>query len=179
MIWLHNAATQAVCLALTWSTSGSNPLSDYWRRNTDAQLNPFRGLYQLNTFDFAIMLPYFFVMTILAMYGIHRYALVYNYYKNRKHVAGPPPELTQWPRVTVQLPIYNERYVIERLVEAVAAVRLSARAAGYAGAGRFHRRNAGSGAQLRGALPAAWACRSATSIGTTAKDSKRVRCRKD
>ena len=122
VIWLHNAASQAVCSALTWTLSAAgNPLSDYWRRNTDAQLNPFRGLYQLNTFDFAIMLPYFFVMSILAMYGIHRYALVYNYYKNRKRVAGPPPQITQWPRVTVQLPIYNERYVIERLVEAIAA----------------------------------------------------------
>jgi cellulose synthase/poly-beta-1,6-N-acetylglucosamine synthase-like glycosyltransferase len=122
VIWLHNAASQAVCSALTWTSSAAgNPVSDYWRRNTDAQLNPFRGLYQLNTFDFAIMLPYFFVMSILAMYGIHRYALVYNYYKNRKRVAGPPPQITQWPRVTVQLPIYNERYVIERLVEAVAA----------------------------------------------------------
>ena len=65
------------------------------------------------------MVPYFFVMIILAAYGIHRYALVYNYYKNRKNVAGPPPEIAAWPKVTVQLPIYNERYVIERLVEAV------------------------------------------------------------
>jgi cellulose synthase/poly-beta-1,6-N-acetylglucosamine synthase-like glycosyltransferase len=96
-----------------------NPLSDYWRRNTDPAYNPFRGVYQLNSFDLAIMLPYFFVMIILAAYGIHRYALVYNYYKNRKRVAGPPPEIAAWPKVTVQLPIYNERYVIERLVEAV------------------------------------------------------------
>src|SRR4029077_9371154 len=35
-------------------------------------------------------------------------------------VAGPPPEISVWPRVTVQLPIYNERYVIERLIESVA-----------------------------------------------------------
>ena len=67
------------------------------------------------------MIPYFLVMTILAVYGIHRYALVYNYYKNRKRIAGPPPEISAWPRVTVQLPIYNEKYVIERLVEAIAA----------------------------------------------------------
>jgi cellulose synthase/poly-beta-1,6-N-acetylglucosamine synthase-like glycosyltransferase len=66
------------------------------------------------------MLPYFFVLTILAMYGVHRYALVYHYFKNHRHVPGPPPEMTAWPRVTVQLPIYNERYVIERLVDAVA-----------------------------------------------------------
>jgi hypothetical protein len=103
---------------------GSNPVTDFWRRNTDPTMNPFRGLYHANAFDLAIMLPYFFVMTILAVYGIHRYALVYNYFKNRKNVAGPPPEVKVWPRVTVQLPIYN-------------GVRLSARAAGYSGAGRF------------------------------------------
>jgi cellulose synthase/poly-beta-1,6-N-acetylglucosamine synthase-like glycosyltransferase len=96
-----------------------NPISDFWRRNMDPSANPFRGIYQLNSFDLAIMLPYFFVMIILAAYGIHRYALVYNYYKNRKNIPGPPPEIATWPKVTVQLPIYNERYVIDRLVEAV------------------------------------------------------------
>jgi cellulose synthase/poly-beta-1,6-N-acetylglucosamine synthase-like glycosyltransferase len=65
------------------------------------------------------MLPYFAVMTVLAVYGIHRYQLVYNYFKNGKNVPGPPPSVTEWPRVTVQLPIYNERYVIERLIETV------------------------------------------------------------
>ena len=114
MAFLYNSAM----FVAAWFAPG-NPLSDYWRRNMDPDLNPFRGIYQLNSFDLAIMLPYFFVMIILAAYGIHRYALVYNYYKNRKRVPGPPPEITSWPNVTVQLPIYNERYVIERLVEAV------------------------------------------------------------
>jgi cellulose synthase/poly-beta-1,6-N-acetylglucosamine synthase-like glycosyltransferase len=93
------------------------PVSNFWRRLTDTT---FKGLYQVNSFDLAIMLPYFFVLVILACYGIHRYALVYHYFKNRHRVPGPPPEMGRWPRVTVQLPIYNERYVIERLVEAVA-----------------------------------------------------------
>jgi cellulose synthase/poly-beta-1,6-N-acetylglucosamine synthase-like glycosyltransferase len=94
------------------------PLEQYWRKLT----NPaFRGLYQTNSFDLAVMLPYFFVLVILAGYGIHRYALVYKFFKNRSRIAGPPPEVVEWPRVTVQLPIYNERYVIDRLVEAVAA----------------------------------------------------------
>jgi len=96
---------------------GGNPIRVYWQRLLDPT---FRGLYQANGFDLAIMLPYFLVMVVLATYGIHRYALVYNYYKNRKNVPGPPPEVAAWPRVTVQLPIYNERYVIERLVETVA-----------------------------------------------------------
>jgi len=94
-------------------------ISRYWQHLVDPT---FRGLYQVNAFDLAIMLPYFFVMTILAMYGIHRYHLVYNFFRNRKNVPGPPPEMavSAWPKVTVQLPIFNERYVIERLIEAVA-----------------------------------------------------------
>jgi cellulose synthase/poly-beta-1,6-N-acetylglucosamine synthase-like glycosyltransferase len=104
--------------AAAWHAPG-NPLAEIWRRNMDPTANPFRGIYQLNSFDLAIMLPYFFVMIILAAYGIHRYALVYNYYKNRKNIPGPPPDIAAWPKVTVQLPIYNERYVIDRLVEAV------------------------------------------------------------
>ncbi|HXX45539.1 MAG TPA: cellulose synthase family protein [Candidatus Acidoferrales bacterium] len=95
------------------------PLSHYWQKLVDPT---FHNLYQVNAFDLAIMLPYFFVMTVLAMYGIHRYQLVYNFFKNRKNVPGPPPEMaaSAWPKVTVQLPIFNERYVIERLIEAVA-----------------------------------------------------------
>ncbi|HKV05706.1 MAG TPA: cellulose synthase family protein [Candidatus Acidoferrales bacterium] len=96
---------------------GGDRLSGYWQHLVDPT---FRGLYQANVFDLAIMLPYFFVMVILAMYGVHRYSLVYNFFKNRKNVPSAPPELAQWPKVTVQLPIYNERYVIERLIETVA-----------------------------------------------------------
>jgi cellulose synthase/poly-beta-1,6-N-acetylglucosamine synthase-like glycosyltransferase len=97
-----------------------NPLVDYWRRQTNPQTNPFRGLYQLNGFDLAIMIPYFLVLGVLALYGMHRYFLVYNYYRYRDNTPPAAPELLEWPRVTVQLPIFNERYVIERLVDAVA-----------------------------------------------------------
>jgi len=105
---LHSIATLAF-LQLS-------PVTRYWHQLTDPT---FRGLYQANLFDASIMVPYFLVMVILAVYGIHRYTLVYNYFKNRANVAPPPPEVTEWPKVTVQLPIYNERYVIERLIEAV------------------------------------------------------------
>jgi len=101
----------------TYIQPGPNPMSNYWNKITD---KTFVGLWQANAFDLAVMLPYFFVMAILASYGIHRYALVYNFYKNRNRVAGPPPDISVWSRVTVQLPIYNERYVIERLIESVA-----------------------------------------------------------
>src|ERR1700686_2311542 len=66
-----------------------------------------------------MMIPYFIVLFILALYGLHRYWLVYDYYAYRKNVPPEPPPVNDWPRVAIQLPIYNERYVIERLVEAI------------------------------------------------------------
>jgi cellulose synthase/poly-beta-1,6-N-acetylglucosamine synthase-like glycosyltransferase len=112
-----NVSQHFVWLAATLAQS---PFSNYWSRLTDANRNPFRGLYQLNSFDLAIMIPYFLVLVILASYGLHRYYLVYSFFKNRRNVPGPPPAVAEWPKVTIQLPIYNERYVIERLVDAVA-----------------------------------------------------------
>jgi len=101
--------------AMVW-LAGQNPVSNYWHKLTD---KTFSGVYHANAFDLAMMIPYFIVLVILAVYGLHRYWLVYDYYKYRKNVPGPPPLASHWPRVTVQLPIYNERYVTERLVEAV------------------------------------------------------------
>ncbi len=91
-------------------------LSQYWHKLTD---RTFSGVYHADAFDLAMMIPYFLVLFVLAAYGLHRYWLVYDYYVYSKNVPGPPPEVKNWPRVTVQLPIFNERYVIERLVEAV------------------------------------------------------------
>src|SRR6185312_13433327 len=66
-----------------------------------------------------ILVLYFFVLSILAIYGWHRYYLVYLYTKNKDRAPLPPPELTTLPRVTVQLPIFNEIYVADRLIDAV------------------------------------------------------------
>jgi len=101
------------------ASAAQSPFTNYWSKLTDPNRNPFRGLYQLNSFDLAIMIPYFIILVILAAYGMHRYYLVYEYFRNRKNVPGPPPAMAVWPKVTIQLPIYNERYVIERLVDAV------------------------------------------------------------
>ena len=62
---------------------------------------------------------YFFVLVILAVYGWHRYYLVYLYMKHKNHPPTPMGTFETLPRVTVQLPIYNEMYVAERLIEAV------------------------------------------------------------
>src|SRR5437660_7837721 len=73
----------------------------------------FKGLYRLNSFDLALLIPYFIVLFVLASYGIHRYVLVYMYYKNRKNrTTEPSNQFAELPRVTVQLPIFNEQFVI-------------------------------------------------------------------
>ena len=74
----------------------------------------------------ALLIPYFIVLILLASYGIHRYVLVYLYYKHRKNRASsdhPPGRFAELPTVTIQLPIFNEQFVIERLLEAACRIR--------------------------------------------------------
>jgi len=106
-------------MALMAAVQTGNPLADYWAKMTDPSRNPFQGMYHLNSFDLLIVLPYFAVLLVLAAYGLHRYWLVYSYVKYRDNLPPAAPEPAEWPPVTVQLPIYNERYVVERLIETV------------------------------------------------------------
>ncbi len=83
----------------------------------------FEHLYRWNTFDTVLLIPYFIVMVILAFYGVHRYQLVWLYFKNKKNAAKWDEPPMQWgegelPFVTIQLPIFNEQFVIDRLIEA-------------------------------------------------------------
>ena len=72
--------------------------------------------------DTLILVLYFFVLSILAIYGWHRYYLVYLYMKNKDKAPMQPPPLTELPTVTVQLPIFNEMYVADRLIDAVCEI---------------------------------------------------------
>jgi len=72
----------------------------------------------MSPFETAILASYFFVLAILAVYGWHRYFIVYEYSRNRHKVPAALPPLSPLPRVTIQLPIFNEMYVVNRLVEA-------------------------------------------------------------
>lgn len=80
--------------------------------------DPFRGIYRANAFDLSILIPYFGILTFLALFGLHRYHLTYLFLKNRRKTLKAPKPFDNLPRITVQLPIYNERYVVERLLEA-------------------------------------------------------------
>lgn len=71
--------------------------------------------------DIYFMWVYFGILGLLSAYGIYRYRLVYLFLRYQKHKPQPKAKFPpgRLPRVTVQLPLFNEMYVAERLIEAV------------------------------------------------------------
>jgi cellulose synthase/poly-beta-1,6-N-acetylglucosamine synthase-like glycosyltransferase len=67
-----------------------------------------------------IIIAYVIVATWLSLYGFNAIVLSILYLYHRKDTVVLAP-LDEFPEVTVQLPVYNERYVVERLIDAAAA----------------------------------------------------------
>jgi len=65
---------------------------------------------------------YFLVMGVLSLYGSHRYVMAFLYYRHKFKLATPQGRLKALPKITIQLPIFNEMYVVERLINAVCAI---------------------------------------------------------
>lgn len=65
---------------------------------------------------------YFSFFLFLSIFGLHRFYVAYLYFKTKKNMPEPQSHFEELPHVTVQLPIFNEKYVIERLIDAVAAI---------------------------------------------------------
>ena len=71
-----------------------------------------------------ILWLYFGILIILSFYGLHRYQLIYLFYKNKRRInITAPDQFEQLPKVTIQLPVFNEMYVVERLLSAVMKMR--------------------------------------------------------
>ena len=72
---------------------------------------------------------YLFALVTLFTYGMNCYLLMFFYRLNRSRWIRRHSEINEdfyrtcppkdWPRVTIQLPIFNERYVAGRLIRAV------------------------------------------------------------
>ncbi len=115
---LLSGATGSLCLLLYKSD-----LRHYLR--THYGDHTFQNLYhwQLFSFDTLLLTPYFLVMIVLSIYGLHRYKLVWQYYRHRKNATHEPPRhFDELPRITVQLPIFNEQFVIDRLIDSVCSL---------------------------------------------------------
>ena len=80
--------------------------------------------------DVLLLSAYFGVLTLLALSGLHRFHLTFHALRPRRKRATPAegqPSVsgapsTEWPQVLVQLPMYNEAFVAERVIRSVAAL---------------------------------------------------------
>ena len=100
------------------------PQSSFASRVTTALFDQtFSGIYHLSPFDWALLIPYFGILIVLSVYGLHRYETMRRYRKFRKNLPRTAPSLFErLPKVTIQLPLYNERFVVARLLEEVTKV---------------------------------------------------------
>jgi cellulose synthase/poly-beta-1,6-N-acetylglucosamine synthase-like glycosyltransferase len=79
-------------------------------------------LYQMDRFDVYVVTAYFVILAILSFYGLHRYMMVFLFHRHRRNTATPKANFDELPRVTIQVPSYNEMYVIERAIDCVCAI---------------------------------------------------------
>jgi cellulose synthase/poly-beta-1,6-N-acetylglucosamine synthase-like glycosyltransferase len=67
----------------------------------------------------SVLAAYFAVLLLLSVYGAHRWYLLFLHRRHREQVPRPATTFDELPTLTVQLPLYNEMYVAERLIDAV------------------------------------------------------------
>ncbi|MGH9842010.1 MAG: glycosyltransferase [Blastocatellia bacterium] len=78
-------------------------------------------LYVLDGFDWFIIILYFSILLLLAILGFYRVRMVWQFWRYRNIKPHPKRQFAEeeLPRITVQLPLFNELYVVERLIESV------------------------------------------------------------
>jgi cellulose synthase/poly-beta-1,6-N-acetylglucosamine synthase-like glycosyltransferase len=88
----------------------------YWRTQSNIST-----LYRLDTFDWFVLILYFTILGVLAIYGAYRIKQVIDFWRYRRFQPTPKARFADegLPRITVQLPLFNELYVVERLLAAV------------------------------------------------------------
>ncbi len=76
----------------------------------------------MSTVEVLFLAIYFGVLAVLSVYGSHRYRMAFLYYRHKFKLPTPNGTLATTPRVTIQLPIFNELYVVERLIDSVCKI---------------------------------------------------------
>src|SRR5688572_16971344 len=71
-----------------------------------------------------LLVYYIAVIAVVCVYGLHRYWMVFAFLRRRKAASNQEPaqRFSELPRVTVQLPMFNERRVAQRITEAACAI---------------------------------------------------------
>ena len=81
-------------------------------------------LYQLDALDWTVLIIYFGILFVLSIYGLYRVKQVIEFWRYSKFPPKAKGEFTedQLPHITVQLPLFNEMYVVERLVKSITEI---------------------------------------------------------
>ncbi|HXG31677.1 MAG TPA: glycosyltransferase [Thermodesulfobacteriota bacterium] len=65
---------------------------------------------------------YLITLGLLSAFGLHRHYLSYLFNKYKNQTPEPKDRFKRLPMVTIQLPVYNEMYVVERLISSVCGI---------------------------------------------------------
>lgn len=76
----------------------------------------------MHWYEILVLALYTIGLSYLFIYSLGQLHLTFKYLQARKSKGGIPAKFNHYPLVTIQLPIYNEKYVIERLIDSVCAI---------------------------------------------------------
>jgi len=82
----------------------------------------FTGKRRMGMLLYLFLIIYFVILITVFIYAAHRYYMVYLYYRHQKNKPHPPGRLNPLPHVTIQLPIFNEMYVVRRLISSACGI---------------------------------------------------------
>lgn len=74
-------------------------------------------------YDVAVLGLHFLLLSALCLFGLHRLSMLFRWFSHRNTRATPIDQFKELPALTVQIPIFNERYVAQRIIDAVAELR--------------------------------------------------------
>jgi cellulose synthase/poly-beta-1,6-N-acetylglucosamine synthase-like glycosyltransferase len=80
-------------------------------------------LFMMKIAAILVLVLYSAAMLFIFLYSLSQAHLLWSYLRKKVRFAGTPNADTDLPAVTIQLPVYNEQYVVERLIDAVCAIR--------------------------------------------------------
>ena len=80
------------------------------------------------TSEYLIYLNYFVTgiylvaLSVVTVYCLLQFDLLLHYYKRKNKKYADLPEISEWPFVTIQLPIFNEQHVAHRLIDEICKI---------------------------------------------------------
>ncbi len=79
----------------------------------------------MTAFQTILLVVYYCLLGLFCIYGLHKYHLIYLFLRHRRNRHQPPRHYAdeELPKVTVQLPCFNEMFVIERVIDAACRLR--------------------------------------------------------